>query len=98
MELLESNIYVPEESPAGRQLMIARNYAVAVAAVLGVGPFSAPIETPELRNELAKLRRYIRMGAPDRKIITAIRRITVLRTRQSRALRQPAAVRRALLS
>ena len=77
--------------------MIAENYAVAVAAVLGVGPFSAAFETEELRKELARLRRLIRAGASDRKIIASIRRITALRTRQSRSFSR-AAARRYLLS
>lgn len=57
----------------------------ALAAVLGVGPFSAMPQTPELRRELSTLRRQIRTGAADQKIILTIRRITMLRTRAIKA-------------
>ncbi len=66
--------------------------AAAFAAVLGVGRFDVPFETPELRKELAVLRRQIRAGASDRAIVRTIRRITALRLRASRAARRCAAL------
>lgn len=66
--------------------------AAAYAAILGVGRFDVPFETPELRRQLTLLRRQIRAGAPDKAIVQTIRRITALRLRAARAARRCAAV------
>lgn len=58
--------------------------AVAMAAVLGVGPY-ASMDSPEIRKELAVLRRQIRTGAADSKIILTIQRLTALRRRSATA-------------
>lgn len=63
-------------------------HAAAFAAVIGLGRFGAPFETPELSKELALLRRQIRADAPDRTLVRTIRRITALRLRASRAARR----------
>jgi hypothetical protein len=59
--------------------------AAAIAAVLGVGPYQAEFQTPELKKELSLLRRQIRTGASDARIVETIRRITALRLRAKRA-------------
>lgn len=59
--------------------------AAAIAAVLGVGPYQASFQTPELKKELTNLKRLIRTGADDSKIVETIRRITALRMRAKRA-------------